>query len=239
MKTLKLSKAVFLLSFFLIGLYSQAEHEHYSQKEKQNIETAITRTKSRPEPSFLINQLKDPESIISSLDQGNCEKYENNMHLSVLGEKSWLKPFSNCAAYNIDKGLAPLCKIEQETKEISDIDGLEEYLDLVISKKSYMINNISEIVTRMVTVCDDMDYFVHQTYLTYKDYYSSNSQAITQDGLSYSVSNREDRLTDKTLSLLKYITRDTVIRKECQSVYESLDFKIRKACKELTVLDFL
>ena len=51
-------------------------------------------------------------------NKDDCGNYENHTSKSLfLGDKSPLNRTVNCIAYNIDKGLKPLCDLEKEVKE--------------------------------------------------------------------------------------------------------------------------
>ena len=179
-----------------------------------------------PPPSRRSERRPSPEPIGSSLNQENCSNYENNMHVSLLGENSWLKPLSNCVAYNIDKGLAPICKLEEEAKDIlahtDNRDGeelLEEFLLVVEEEKAGFVDYISEILDNAYTICDDIKNLVEDE----RDYWKRRSS--NTDSAIY-------RLNAKTMKSLGN-TSDT----ECQSFYRSVDIKVRNVCKGLNFSD--
>ena len=159
--------------------------------------------------------IKDMNLSIFELDSHLRDKlgesYQNNRHLSILNDSHWLRPLSNSVAYNIDKGLAPICELEEQAKEILSQTIDTTYISLLNNFLTYSQEAKNEIMASID----------RNTTLIYQRCYPLES-----------LLKEEGKIEEGT-----EITGDHIIaysiQAECQSLFRSLDFKAKKACKEM------
>ena len=110
---------------------------------------ALADNKSNLEERELL--LGKVEHIMISLAKQSGENYQNNRHISILEDEHWLKPLSNRVAYNIDKGLAPLCELEEQAKEILSETNDRDDISYIQKFFAYAERNKNEIMETIYT----------------------------------------------------------------------------------------
>ena len=214
-----MKKSLFLLIILALGSCTPLDHAGDDTRARD-------RDEAKGEPEWTlpdIGELEDPRKIRESLDQGSCSDYENNVHVSILGKNSWLKPLSNCIAYNIDKGLKPLCELEENVKDSlgnsRDEEALEDYLILIEEEKEAFLDYIYEISDEIYEFCGDIE-----------DLYDQEVKSWERPN---------DKIGERMLKRFLELGGDLVINRECRSVYRSIDFKAKSACRGLNLSNLL
>ena len=196
-----MKKAFSLLIIFLLSSCNPFDHSGGFKDAPRN------RDRAEGEPEFSLPDITDidPKEIRESLKKEKCENYENTVHVTILGKASWSKPLVNCISYTIDKGIAPLCELEEKVMEVldeaeneDDEEALEEYLLIIEEEKEFLMEEI---------------YTVSDVF-----YDSCNS---VEDSI-------DKKHSDK--KVLGFVV-DLTINSECRSIYKAIDFKARTACK--------
>jgi len=144
----------------------------------------------------------------------NCETYENHASRSIiLGKDSPFNAVVNCIAYNIDKGLKPVCDIEKEVREELDNERnsrrqeeLEIYLEDIEAEKALFVDHIYDIADPVYESCADI----------------------------------EDHLDDEIDNINSGIGRalwgfvsDAAFNSECRRIYRVMESKAGLACVDL------
>ena len=147
-------------------------------------------------------------------NKDGCINYENHTSKSlVFGDNSPFNPIVNCIAYNIDKGLKPLCDLEKEVKEKlnstrdrREEEELEIYLDDIGIEKELFIDHIYEIADPVYDYCEDFE-----------------------DDLDDEI----DEVGNSFLRGLLGAATDLTINSECRRIYRVMESKAGLACIDL------
>ena len=143
-----------------------------------------------------------------------CSDYENHTAKSVfLGENSYLNSIVNCIAYNIDKGLKPVCEQEELAREELDktrddryAEEIEVYLEELEYEKELFIDHIYELADPIYKQCGDME------------------DEIDKD---------IDRQTNAFGRAVLRLGSDVLFNSECRRVYRVMESKANLACIDL------
>ena len=223
-----MKRSLLLLIILTLGLGSCTPLDHSDDGDRDRDRDSREDT-ARGETRWEIpdiQTLEDPRSVRAGLDQESCSDYSNTVHVSALGKISPARPIANCIAYNIDKGLKPLCELERDARDIldetddrDDRDALDEYLVIVEEEKDIFLDYIYEISDIFYDTCGDIDDYLDNEYKSWEDptdkTFERMGKRFLQLGLEVSVSG------------------------ECKSLYRSIDYKARIACRGLNISTIL
>ena len=155
-------------------------------------------------------------------DKESCKNYDNHTSRSlVLGEKSPFNPIVNCIAYNIDKGIKPLCDLEKDVR--SELDKtrddykareLEYYLDEIEAEKELFIDYIYALADPIYDTCADIE----EDFADYTDKIKDDNKFLFGTVVDFAV--------------------DVTINSECRRVYRVMDSKAGLACIDLDFRSF-
>lgn len=143
-----------------------------------------------------------------------CKDYENHTSKSlVLGENSPLNPVVNCIAYNIDKGLKPLCDLEKEVREElnntrndREAEELDIYLQDIEVEKELFVDHIYDIADPIYDFCEDVE---------------------------DDIDDKVDEIDNGIARALTGAIADLTVNAECRRVYRVMESKAGLACVNL------
>jgi len=168
-------------------------------------------------PKFEIPDIEEIglEEVRNNKDK--CQDYTNHTSRSVfLGEVSWANPIVNCIAYNIDKGLKPLCEQEErakeelrETRDDRYAEEIEAFLSELEDEKELFVDHIYELADPIYDSCEDMEDQIETRYI-------------------------KNRVAKTSYNLLG----DILVNSECRRIYRVMESKANLACVNLDFRSF-
>jgi len=203
-------KWIIFLTLFLLG-----SCKPYSLEQTRD-RTPEVRDSEGGETEFEIPDIGEIglDEIRASREE-DCENYTNHTSQSlVLGDNSPFNPVVNCIAYNIDKGLKPLCELEKDVREQLEKtrdnrkeEELELYLDQIEVEKDQFIDYIYGISDPIYDACADLE-----------------------DSIDDKI---DDKIDSRAWRALTGTFFGLTFNSECHRIYRVMESKANSACANL------
>ena len=202
---------VFISVFFLFGC------KPFSLEEDEFGEPRVT-DDVIGETDFEIPDIKDIGLNEIRKNKDECKNYENHSSKSVLyGDKSIVNEVINCIAYNIDKGVKPLCELEKSVKAEYDRtrdDRKKEELEIVLNQieveKDIFVESLEDIYEPAHKLCKSIE---------------------------GSIGNKIKKDANKNFKFILDSVADFTINTECKRLYRVVDSKAALVCIDLNFPD--